>query len=286
MLQTLLQQNLGGAWGPADANTVYAFFYPEGSIGDDGFGDKCCTDLDGYHSDVVVGGGIDVAYSVVCTCPGFDPGGTDLDQITVAASHELVEAATDPTFTNPGYAQTDDDHAIWTVATDGEAADLCQYADTWLWHPADMKYGVQRSYSTAAAAMGHDPCVGDPSEPYYQTIAEQPDAITIDYFGPWPTKGVKMAIGEMKSIKLHLYADAASGPFTVRVDDYSSTWWGGTAYVEATQPTGTFNPGEDLEVMIHVLDFDPTLGSAAAFTVTTIPVGDGPSTFSLGVVGQ
>jgi len=177
-IQNLLRQNLGATWGAPDAQAIYAFLFPSGSMVDDGTGAKCCTDFDGYHGDVVAGG-VDVVYSVVCGCPGFDGSGvSDVDQITVAAAHETVEAATDPYYDNPGWAQTDDAHAVWTFATDGELADLCEFVDAAFWTPPDMTHAIQRIWSNRAAAAGHDPCVGAPTEPYYQTIPDQGDAIT------------------------------------------------------------------------------------------------------------
>lgn len=123
--QTLVGKLSGAspAWGEADPSTVYLFILPEGTVID--AGGNCCDGYDGYHDDIKVGA-TRVAYGVACTCPGFDgPGVSDLQQVTVVMSHELVEAVTDP-FTNPpAFAQTDDDHAIWTVETGGETSDLC-----------------------------------------------------------------------------------------------------------------------------------------------------------------
>src|SRR5262249_10856847 len=62
-LQKILTDNLSGnspAWGAPDPQTIYAFFFPKGSVVDDGSGVSCDV-FDGYHYDVVVGN-VDVAY--------------------------------------------------------------------------------------------------------------------------------------------------------------------------------------------------------------------------------
>jgi hypothetical protein len=286
-IQSLLKQNLGAAWGAPNAQAIYAFFFPAGSIVDDGTGSKCCTDFDGYHGDLVVGG-VDVAYSVVCSCPGFDGAGvSDVDQITVAAAHETVEAATDPYYDNPGWAITDDAHAVWTYVTDGEVADLCEFVDTSIWTPPDMKHAIQRIWSNRAAAAGHDPCVGQPTEPYYQTIPDQNDPLIIDIGGSaaWHTHGAR--ISGTGTLTLRVYADAAAGPFTVTIDDYSSVWNSGDPLLNVSVPSTPVMPGDTITATVTVLKSDPMLGGAEAFVVNTAPVsGGGPTTYYFGLVGQ
>ena len=99
-----------------------------------------------------------IAYAIVAACPNqdFDGSGiTNDQQITIAASHEIVEAATDPfPDYNPAYVQTDDAHAIWTYVTGGEVGDMCEFADTFAWTPSDMTHTIQRIFSNAAASAG------------------------------------------------------------------------------------------------------------------------------------
>jgi hypothetical protein len=287
-IQSLLRANLGASWGAPNPQAIYALFFPSGSIVDDGTGAKCCTDFDGYHADVVVAG-VDVVYSVACSCPGFDGAGvSDIDQITVAAAHETVEAATDPYYNNPGWAQTDDAHAVWTFATDGEVADLCEFVDTAIWTPPDMTHAIQRTWSNRAAAAGHDPCVGQPTEPYYQTIPDQNDPITIDInaLAAWRTKGTKIA--QTGTLTLRVYADGAAGPFIVGVDDYSSVWSSGPKLLDVSVPSTHVMPGDTITATVTVMAGDSTLGGKAeAFVVNTKPVsGGGPTTYYFGLVGQ
>jgi hypothetical protein len=293
-LTAMLTKNLTGAspaWGAPDANTIYAFFIPTGTIEDDGNGEKSCTDLDGYHASFVVNG-VEVPYAVIDQCPGgFDQGATPLQQLTIVASHEIVEAVTDPYPDDvPGYAQTDDAHAVWTVATDGEVGDMCASADTYLWQPSDMTYAVQRMWSNAAAAAGHDPCGGDPTEPYYETVPAQPDAVTISWNqASWKTKGSKVPSSGTVTVALTVHADAAAGPFTVTIDDWSSVYTGGTACIQGTVPSTPVKDGDVIQATIKVLSYDTTTfgNNAAVFVVNTTPAsGSGPTTYYYGLVAQ
>jgi hypothetical protein len=275
----------GGAVQP-EAGVLYGFFVPVGTTVDDGTGSKCCTDYDGYHADAAVGS-LDVPYFIACACPMFDgPNIGDLQQLTTVAGHELVETVTDP-FQN-GFGQTDDAHAIWTIVSDGEVADLCQFNDTTYWQPSDMSYTVQRTWSNRAAAAGHDPCVGDPATPYYQAIplATDPVTLTAPQSSPWQTQGLKVAMGATGTLRLRIYADAAAGPFTITIDDYNSTWLNGTKLLSFTVPATPVASGDELEATVAVLGQDPSLGAAEAYVVTTTPVAGGLSTQYFGVVGQ
>lgn len=285
----ILRANLAGAsppWGTPSADTVYDFVFPEGTIVDDGDGYLCCEDYDGYHWDDQVGG-VDVAYAIQCACPGFDgPGIDDLQQLTVVASHEIVEAVTDPR--GEGYAEADAAHTIWDFVYGGETADMCLAADTAYWvNPADMHYAIQRSWSNAEARAGHDPCVGEAQRPYYQAIPDQLDDVRLDdgAGGRLVTRGTKIAMGASGALTLQVHADTPdAGPFTVEVEDLDH-WWGGRGYLSITQPTGTFVNGDVVSVPVTVNGQDPYLGAAEGFVVTTTPA-SGPSTYFFGVIGQ
>ena len=81
------------------------------------------------------------------------------------ATHEIIEAATDPT--NAGYKLAFDRSAPWTssvfAATDGELGDLCESMGSF--SAGGVKY--QRSWSNAAAATGGAPCVPAASTAFF-----------------------------------------------------------------------------------------------------------------------
>jgi hypothetical protein len=273
------------AWGATDTSSVYMFVIPKGAPFDDGTGSKCCTDYFGYHYDAMIGNK-DTAYSIVCGCDDSShPSLSTLQVTTSTASHEMVEAATDPFVTPSGYWNVDDDHYGWSYGTESELADLCQYADTAYWLNApgmDMKYALQRTWSNIAAAAGHDPCIGQPTTPYYQTVPAAPDAFTLTINNtPVNTHGNKIAVGATGMITLHVYADDPSGgPLTVTLDDLNK------GFLDFVQPTGTFMPGDTIKISVHVKGTDQLLDNKAEVFEVTTKSASGPRTYFYSLIGQ
>ena len=146
---------------------------------------------------------------------------------------------------------------------------MCEDVDTFLWATAPgVTLALQRSWSNAAAAAGHDPCVGDGAVPYYQTIPEAPDAddvmVTVDGSDPFlvHTHLTKIGVGSSGTVTMHVFADQAdAGPFTVDVEDISGD---DPALLDITEPTGTFNPGDAVTFTVVVNGGDASVFSATA----------------------
>jgi hypothetical protein len=292
-VRTILTTNLTGsdpAWGPANEDTVYVFTLPAGSPFVDNFGDTGFCGA--YHDDFFIGSA-DVSYAIECPCTsGNPPGLTQLQVLTWGLSHELVEGVTDPRFEHElGWGGVDSAHAVWSYVTDGEVADLCEFTDTAFWtDPPDMTFTIQRVWSNAAAHAGTDPCVGSAQPTYYQSVPEQPDAVTITLFGSdVATTGEKVALGFTGKLTLHVAGTAGSGPFEVIAGDIATLFFGAqTPLLSFTQPTGTFQVGDTVSIPVTVMAKDSNLGGAGAeaFEIETKPVNGGPSTYFYGLVGQ
>jgi hypothetical protein len=284
-----LKTNLSGAnpaWGKADANAVYTFVLPEGSTIDSG-GVCCDGGYDAYHDELAVAG-TTVAYSVVCTCPGFDgPGINTLGSVTTALSHETIEAVTDPFVqSKPAFGATADADIGWSQVTEGELADMCEFdADQYL-TPADMHYLVQRSWSNAAAAAGKDPCVlpSIPADVYFNSAPVMTDTVNADwYFGTVKATGVKIPIGQTKTIDVQLWSDApTSGPWQVAAYDYGEAY-NGKPNLKLTFDKTSGNNGDVLKLTIQVLQADPDFASEPFYLESTL---GNASNIWMGVVGQ
>jgi hypothetical protein len=259
------------AWGPVDTQTIYVIAIPKGVVFDDGTGDKCCTgDYDGYHDEATIGG-TRVAYAVTCTCPGFDgPSETDAQQLTVVVSHELVESATDPYFQSAaGIAQSDDAHLAWTVATQGEAADMCELNTDADVIPADGTYTVQRTWSNAAALAGQNPCVPW-SGVYNGTEPVMPDKKVLSYFGEsWNAAVVKIPMGQTGMVDIPLFSSGPSGAWTVKAYDYSADYGGGAKLLNLSLDRETGQNGDVLHLSITPQAFDSTLHGAVFIIEST-----------------
>jgi hypothetical protein len=127
--------------------------------------------LGGYHWETQ-NGPYHVPYAVIptCTSGSMVEGISDLE---IAASHEFIEATTDPfPYSNVAYGITDPTNA-WIV-TDGEVADLCEGQQM-----TDSGFSLTLVWSNSAA-MGHgDPCIPAPPGPFYDVSPSPWQAQTV-----------------------------------------------------------------------------------------------------------
>jgi hypothetical protein len=251
-IQTWLAGKLNSndpAWPKPDQNTIYAMFYPAATTitlgggmaptGDagappdaGGFGggvETSCQYFGGYHQDILLDanhGTANVAYAVLPRCPAFN-GLSAQDGLTSAASHEFLEASTDPfPIEDPAYAQVDNPHFYWSsFLGGGEIGDMCaQFLPSFTKFAEMPDYEVQRSWSNKAASTGQDPCVPAlPGEVYFNTVPVM-DKVPASYAGQTVTaSGVQIAAGQSKTIELDLFSTGpTSGPWTVSAADQAT----------------------------------------------------------------
>jgi hypothetical protein len=148
------------------ADVLYMLYFPAHTMITAG-SSKSCVDFGGYHS-AARRGGVELSYAVIAACPGqaFNTSGVELREFV--ASHELIEAATDPIPVNhPGF-QLHDPTSPWR-ALGGEVGDMCVRGDeTAIWRQAG--FVVTRSWSNAVAAEAHDPCVPGGGSAYFNVF--------------------------------------------------------------------------------------------------------------------
>ena len=208
-----------------DANTTYFLFYPEQTVIGDSTTGQSCLDFGAYHSFTSAAGGT-VSYAVVPTCT-YDHVST-LETLTVSASHEALEAATDP-FGTGYWNATGDADGVWDlVAPGGELGDFCEFQPDQVDTVDGGGYAVQRTWSNAAAAASHDPCVPAPSGAFFAAAPELSDhaSITVGIGFVVKTQAVKVGVGTTRTITLDLFSDGdTGGPFTISARDGASTFF-------------------------------------------------------------
>jgi len=200
-------------------NVVYVLFMPAGTNVTMG-GGASCTDFGGYHDSYYAPNGSDVVYAMVPRCDGFG-GLNGFDDVSGASSHELAEAATDPLVGGNGarsaFSTVDNNHIFWEfVLGGGEVGDMCAQFASAFYHPTEAlmsSYVVQRIWSNASAAAGHDPCVPVETpaqgEPYYFNAVPNFGSVTATYFGQnFPTIGGVAPPATVTTIELDLFSDA------------------------------------------------------------------------------
>ena len=220
MLQQIITSHAGGTggWPANDANTIYAVFLPEGVTLTAG-GGTSCQSFGGYHDETAAG----VVYALMPRCTTsmtFNP----LQYVTIATSHELLEASTDPHPQSAGaYNTVDDEDAIWGIVPGGELGDMCETTRA-SFQGMLGTYTVQRQWSNASAAAGHDPCVPVLSTPYVEAATNLQD-ITVNAGGsPFTTRGVQVPVGQSVTVEVDLYSDAPAPDWTVSAIDVASKY--------------------------------------------------------------
>ncbi len=201
---------------PYDASSYYLLFFPEStSITFPGL--KSCASYGGYHAGTVLNG---VAYAVLPRCAEHR-GLFGIDALTESLSHEIVEGATDPDPDGaPALIGTDFGGSGWalaTGATGSELGDMCTFVSGAVVPLAGTPYVVQRTWSNAAALLGHDPCVPAPLGPAFGAAPDLAD--TVHGVANAPVLGVAIPPGQSRTIALRVFSDApTTSPITVEVD--------------------------------------------------------------------
>lgn len=209
-IETWLAAKLSGpapAFGAADPDTLYAIFYPpnvsitiDGQSGELG---QSCAGYGGYHYEIAAAGKA-IGYAVLPRC-------SNIDELTVAASHEYFEWATDPfPVSKPAFSKLDAGHWAWQAAMIGELSDLCTFLDRENLKPDELGFVVQRQWSNKLSLAGGYPCAPVRDIPYVQAIAyAEDDAIVPDYAGTGyvQTKAIRVAPGTSRTVDVLLYSD-------------------------------------------------------------------------------
>jgi hypothetical protein len=166
---TLLKQLASAGTIPAPSaqndQLVYLVYLPSTTKIDDGTGAILCADAYlGYHyADALKGAG-SFTYAVLPDCTG------NLDDLTSTASHEIIEAATDP---EDGWFLDVSGTDLWSGDNGEEVADLCE-DDA---NVEESGWALQRSWSNQAALTGGSPCVPVPAGEVFNDVSVDPSAV-------------------------------------------------------------------------------------------------------------
>lgn len=211
------------AFASVDTNTIVALFYPSTTP----LGGSCAAQTPGYggyHDSLSAKGG-EIPYAVMAECANFG-GLAKEDMVTVAGSHEIVEAVTDPyPSSNPAYGGLDNSDASWamTIVLQGnvENGDMCTI-NAGFGRPQGQPWLLQRGWSNKAAKAGNaDPCAPDvlPSQPFVGAYPVMPDtASIIGQNGP----AVKIAAGQSRTIDIKCFSFQQTQPFTLTAKQRST----------------------------------------------------------------
>ncbi len=185
---------------PDDESTIYLVYYPYGStVAAPAGGGTSCSGFLGYHSAFTYEQ-TSVIYVVVVDCGDGDSWSQpDPAAIEISASHELMEAATDPLAiyylgsgdpTYAGYVFDLSDTTNPWLAVGDEIADLCDWTS---FEDVDAGFWAQRIYSNSEAARSvGSPCVPIPPGEAFEGVSGPIGTLTVSqglsttaYFNTW-----------------------------------------------------------------------------------------------------
>jgi hypothetical protein len=246
-VRTFIHQHvLNGDFPQPTPQTIYAIFPPHGT-GVTLDGAPGCDSFGGYHYwvDATTRDGqlLRTQYVVIPNCGNGS-------EITVAAGHEIVEAAADPLpNVNTGYYMSD---PAWLEMWNGggEIADLCN-SPPWL---TEGGFQYTRSFSNKSAAAGHSPCVPAPAGVYFSAAPEK--------------QIVDLAVGESTTLEVTAYSDAARQPWTLSAIDMAEQR-NQSPFLElsfAGDATPQVNNGSKVQLTIKLLRA-PTSGQYASYVL-------------------
>lgn len=220
--------------GAPSANTLYVLFMPPGAAVSNNANtptSACTNGVLAWHTAMrLLRTQITIPYVVVPDC-GAQGEFSGIDSRTIAASHAIIEAVTDPQM--DAWAAFDTDHTAWLTPAGGSevgAACLAALNDdpNVFIKPQDIGFFVQRTWSNAQAAAGHAPCVPAPLPsvtPYFDSIPVLIQTLTLplgtNLLDPNLTMaGVILPRSTSASIDVALYSDGAtSGPWSVTASE-------------------------------------------------------------------
>jgi len=264
-------------------DVVYVLWYPA-STTITLQGTTSCQGWGGYHEGGQLADGSPFSYAVVPRCPS-QGGGSVMDGLTLTASHELIEACTDPQpDADPAYAAPDPNHLGWLLASASEVGDLCEFDQSAAYMPPKYPWYVQRSYSNRLAATGANPCVPQATPTYFYGAPLVPDQVSLDLLGtgkPVPTAVVKVAVGTSVTIPVKLVGPASVTSMQVQAVDLAQfTWQPSTLSLSVSAASGA--PGSTLQLTITKTAASPAAqGGVPGFAVVTTNGQD--QTFQLGL---
>lgn len=219
--QALLATNIGkNGWPAADANTLFMVFYPQQTKVTYPKLGQACVDFWSYHLEMPLDGGGKAAYAVEPRC-GKLLGMTGFDVLSARAAHDLVNAMVDPfPLSSPAWNVTDDDHIVWSASPGGQPASMCAWQrDNYTRIVGNSM--VQRVWSNLAAAQSHDPCVPAGTGAYFAAAPVLPDTVTFTWggWGSRATKGIRIPVGQKKTIDVVLFSGGPTDAFAVQAQD-------------------------------------------------------------------
>jgi hypothetical protein len=253
----------------ASPGTVYVLWYPE-TTRITLKGATSCDTFIGYHLGWQLADGTPFSYVALPRCPR-DAGGSAISELTIPASHEIVEACTDPRpDTQPAYQSTDPNHAAIAFALGTEVGDLCELGRSATFQPVGFPWNLQRIWSNSEAWLGNAPCVpaASPNCHYAAPLAADTMMTSVLTGSPAQVAAIHVPVGGTATVGIRLVANYAAGTLVVQAVDWNAVL-GQPSRLTLTVSPQTGQPGDTLTLTITKQAGDPS--GAEPFIMITKP---------------
>lgn len=180
------------------------------------------------------------AFAIVPRCAD------DEAELTATASHEILEATTNPDPAARGFAFDQGSANLGFTMAGVEPVDPCGLVTRDRHRTTEDGLVLQRAWSNRAAALGRDPCVPSPAEaPYFVLVPDAPAVRLAD-------EGAKATLVATAA------TDRLVAPWPVSVVDLTGER-DGERYVDVALDRSTVGAGEHATVTITLLKKHPRL---------------------------
>lgn len=226
-----------------EAPILYMVFYPAGVPISLGYkGSASCSTFAGFHDEAQYSTG-KFPYAVIPRCSGSF---ANWDYIEPTASHELIEASTDPWVHTGNGWYLGDPKDPWS-SLGGEVGDLC--VDLNVQEGNDI---YQRTWSNSAAKAGNaNPCVPDVNQPSFGITTND-------------TRIITGTAGHNLTIPIRAWTSGTMDPFSLQVFTWSEDF-PGQPMLSAT----SVNNGDIADLQVTVPASTPHSSQALYLVIAT-----------------
>lgn len=189
------------------------------------------------------------AFAVVPRC-------SDEAELTAAASHEILEATTNPDPAARGFAFDQGTASLGFTAAGVEPVDPCGLITRDRHRTTEGGFTLQRAWSNRAASLGRDPCVPSrPEAPYFVLVPKEP--------------AVRLAKeGDQATLVVEAASDRPLPSWTASVVDLTGER-DGEHYVDVAIDRTTITAGEAAKVTITLRRLHPRKMSIVGIVSTS-----------------
>jgi hypothetical protein len=168
-VEALLEaEALSGTLSTLDGHALVIAYLPAGVVMSDAFSPRYCDAGPRAFHRLLRAADISIPFAVIPRCG-------DEAETTITASHEILEATTNPDPNKPGFRLPAGSATVAFAGLGAEPADPCNLINRDRPRAAVGRFAVQRAWSNRAAAAGTDPCVpARPERPYLALIPRTP----------------------------------------------------------------------------------------------------------------